>query len=143
MSKVFNKEMARSGSRHCLAKASILNALKQYQYVIELLKLVNRHVWYTLCTPRQKQIERHRNSGVLGEASGVLGFRYGVNFFWLLFMAIASKGSVLLLAIIIGLIGSVSMTIGVALTLAICCLRYTTWPETVALAGLYLTIALF
>ena len=40
-----------SGQWWCIPKASTLNALKQYQYVIELLKLVNRRVWYTVCTP--------------------------------------------------------------------------------------------
>ena len=59
---MFNKEMARSGSRHRLAKAPILSDLKQYQYVRESQTSVNRHVWYIVCTPRQKQIERQRDT---------------------------------------------------------------------------------
>jgi hypothetical protein len=58
MSNMFNKEMAHPRCSHRLAKASILSDLKQYQYVKETYNLVNRHVWYTVCTPRQKQIER-------------------------------------------------------------------------------------
>ena len=51
MSKVFDKEMVRLRSRHRLAKVSILSDLKQYQYVRESCTSVNRHVWYTVCTP--------------------------------------------------------------------------------------------
>jgi len=56
MSNMFNKEMAHPRCSHRLAKASILSDLKQYQYVKESQTSVNRHVWYTVCTPRQKQI---------------------------------------------------------------------------------------
>ena len=65
MSNMFNKGMAHSRSSHRLAKASILSELKQFQHVKESWNLVNRHVWYTVCTPRQEQSEWHVRSSTL------------------------------------------------------------------------------